>query len=389
MLTRSGWLVLLGGIATLVTGRLFGVPELFVVGATATALPVLALAWVRRLPPQLQAERRVHPRRIHLGGPSRVELGVTNVGTRRSPVVGLVDPVEGTIGARVALSPLAAGSRQEAGYRLPTERRGILHIGPLRAEVADPFGLARRRLEVAGTASLTVLPAVDILTAMPVAGGRDEPLAGVARRAAAGSNTDDFATLRPYVVGDDLRRVHWPSTAKAGDLLVRQDDARWQGHVSVVLDNRADRIAAAPFELAVSAAASILHAVGRNGDRVRLLLADGTDSGLVDARGAGDTLLEHLALTDRQDTGSFPLLPTDGRQHSGTLVVLTGRPTPEDLAAVSAGRTAFGSVVLVLAADRANDLAMPPGVEVVRLDADHPFATGWAAAAARSNRRRR
>lgn len=390
MLTRSGWLVLVGAAVTLVAARLFGITELFTLGAIGLVLPLLALAWVRRRPPTLKAERVVHPRRVHLGGPSRVDLRITNTGPRRTSVLTLVDPVQGTVGARVSLPPLRPGDERDAGYRLPTDRRGMLQIGPLRAEVTDPFGLARRRFPVTQAASLTVLPAVEVLIGVPLGGGRDDPLAGLARRAAGGSSTDDFATLRPYEVGDDLRRVHWPSTARAGDLLVRQDDARWQGHVTVVLDTRADRIDGAPFEVAVSAAASVVQAVARGGDRVRLLLADGTDSGLVDARRGADTLLEHLALTDPHEGGSFPVLPSDGRQHTGTLVVLTGQPAPSDLATLAAGRSTYGTVVLVtVSAPPGREPAVPAGIDVVAVDPAHPFADGWAATVDRIARRNR
>lgn len=389
MLTRSGWAVAAGGVATVIAARLFGVAELFTLGAVALVLPLLALTWVRRPAPDLRADRTVHPRRVHLGGPSRVELQVANCSDRRSPVLQLHDPVQGTVGARVALAPMAPGEVQEAGYRLPTDRRGLLHIGPLRAEVRDPFGLACRRVPVSEAATLTVLPAVDLLPGVPMGGGPDDPLAGQARRAT-GGGADDIATLRPYVVGDDLRRVHWPSTARTGDLLVRQEDARWQGHVTVVLDTRADHIDAAAFEPAVSAAASVAHAVGRSGDRIRLLATDGSDSGLVDARAAADTVLEWLALAVRCVGGHLPVTPRADRRHRGTLVVVTGRLTAGDRSVLAGEQAAYAAVVVVAvsAADPADVGDPPVGAELVVVDPAHPFGPAWAAALVRMDRRR-
>ena len=96
-------------------------------------------------------------------------------------------------------------------------------------------------------------------------GGRHEPLPGMSHRVVATSGVEDLVTLRPYVVGDDLRRVHWPSTAHADELQVRRDEERWQGHLTVLLDAQR-RCARAPrrFERAVSAAAGIIHAVAES-----------------------------------------------------------------------------------------------------------------------------
>lgn len=395
MLTRSGWLLLVAAVATLVAARVFAVAELFMLGATMAVLPVLAVTWVRRRPPRLRVERSVRPRRVHLGDASRVELRATNVAERRSPVLTLHDPVEGTVGARLGLAPLPPGAVQETGYRLPTNRRGVVHIGPLRTEVSDPFGLARRWFPVSGQASLTVLPAVEVLAGMPSGAGRDEPLAGPIRRSV-GAGSDDFATLRPYVIGDDLRRVHWPSTARTGDLLIRQDDERWQGHVTLVLDSRRDRNDAEGFEVTVSATASLVHAIGRAGDRVRLLGTDGTDSGLVDGRTRGDVLLERLAVATLHDGGAFPVVPNDGRAMTGTLIHLTGRAVAADLSALLAARTTFATVMVVTVDGTEAPLrrtrrerpepaepAMPPGLEAVPVLRDQPFAPAWQAALGR------
>ena len=392
MLTRSGWLVAVGAAATVVAGRMFAVAELFVVGLTGLALCLLAVVWVRRPAPPLHAERVIHPRRVHLGGPSRVELRITNRGRRRSPVLTLRDPVEGTVGARVAVGPLPPGVVHDAGYRLPTGRRGLLHIGPLRAELTDPFGLARRRFSVADAAVLTVLPAVEDLAAVPLGGGRDEPLAGQARRAV-GVAAEDFSTLRPYLVGDDLRRIHWPSTARSGDLLVRQDDARWQGHVTVVLDQRTGQIDPGAFEAAVSAAASLVRSVARRGDRVRLVLTDGTDTGLVDARRGADVLLEHLALAQQHPDGALPA-GIGANRHHGCLVIVTGWPHGADLARLVADAVPGTAIIVSVhppgePLHQGAEAGAPPGAMVVTTEAGRPFAPTWAAAFAHTRGHRR
>ena len=246
---------------------------------------------------------------------------------------------------------IAAGRRpaHAATYRLPTDRRGLLDIGPLQARRTDPFGVASRTTEVAGPAHLTVLPSVEPLHRLPESAGVDDPLAGASRPIAGSPGGGGFAALREYVAGDDLRRVHWPSSARTGDLLVRKEDPPWQGHLTLLLDARAGHVSAERFEYAVTGAASIVHAVSRLGDRIRLLITDGTDSGLVDARAARETLLEHLALVEvHDDAASLPVPPLDGRRHTGTLVVLTGRLDAADLDLLRTLRTRFATLLVVV-----------------------------------------
>lgn len=377
MPTRSGWLVVIGGGAAVAVGRLLALTELYVLGSIALALVVVAVVSVRRGLPRLVVERVIAPPRVHRGGDSRVELRVGNGGRRRSPLLELHDPVAGTVGARMALAPIDAGEHRAVSYRLPTAQRGILDIGPLTATRTDPFGVACRRTEVAGETHLTVLPTVEPLHRLPDAPGRDDPLSGTSRPLLTRPGGGEFASLREYVAGDDLRRVHWPSSARFGDLLVRQEDPPWQGHLTLLLDARADRVSPDRFEYAVTAAASIVHAFARVGDRLRLMMTDGTDTGLVDARAAEQTLLEHLALVEVHPGGRpFPRPPADGRRGTGTLVVITGRPGSEDLDLAAGLRSRFGSV-LVVAVEQIADADVDLDVALAILDDDTPFSTAW------------
>lgn len=395
MLTRSGWLVLVGSALTIAAGRLFGLGELYLLGATGISLTLVALLLVRRRPPVVDVERIIVPLRVHLGGTSRVELRIINRGHRPAPLLTLHDPVAGTIGATVSLAPLAPGGREAASYRLPTDRRGLVAVGPLEAQLTDAFGLARRRFPVAGPAALTVLPAIEILSGLATGGRLEDPLVGVAHPVLGVAGDGDFATLRPYVVGDDLRRVHWSSSARAGDLLVRQDDPPWQGHLTVLLDARSDHVDEDRFELAVSAAASLVHAVAERGDRARLVLTNGTDTGLLDARAARFRLLEHLAVVQRHRPSKLPAFSRDGRSRTGGLVLVTGTPAPDDLAHLATQRSRFASVRLVVVdpsavegREREPAPSPGPGIDVVVIERNISFAAAWSAALRRPAVRR-
>ena len=152
---------------------------------------------------------------------------------------------------------------------MPTQRRGVIPIGPATTVRGDPFGLLRRAVTW-----------TELHRAVRATGDR---AARVARRRLAarprGQTTNDlsmsdlaFHALREYEPGDDRRYIHWRSSAKAGRFLVRQFLDTRRSHIAVVVDSDAGRPTptASDFELAISAAASIASARSRRaGDHRR------------------------------------------------------------------------------------------------------------------------
>lgn len=346
-MTRPGWALVTLSAALAISARLLGLTELYVLATIAVLAVLVAVILVSRPLPSIAVERVVRPRRVHLGDRCRVELRVTNQSRRPTPLLTLFDPVQGTSGATMVLAPLDPEETRAAGYRLPTERRGIVAVGPLDAVRSDPLGLASRRHRIGAVVELTVLPAIESLGTWSPGGGFDDPMAGAARPTSGPSGDDEFSSLRPYVVGDDIRRIHWPSAARNDELLVRQNDPPWQGHLTVLLDAREGHIGASEFEVAVSAAASVLHAVAERGDRTRLLITDGTDTGPTDARSARDVLLEHLAVVHRHRGADLPEPAPDQRSATGDLLVLTGRVDHDEIARLSFLRHRFATTHVV------------------------------------------
>jgi uncharacterized protein (DUF58 family) len=294
MLTRQGWLVAGGAVGLIAAGRLLGVLELFVAGAALGALVVFSLIVVLVARVKLSVTRSVSPPRVYAGNPSRVELALRNDGDRTTPVLRVFDPVTATRGADLLVSPLERDSAARAAYRLPTDRRGIVQIGPLEVIVSDPFGLAASGTIAAPVTELTVYPRIDDIVPIPHTSG-DDPHAGADHPSALGRSGEDFYALRPYVVGDDLRRVHWKSTARRDELTVRQDELPWQGRVTVLLDVRRSAHTQDSLELAVSAAASIITASWRRRDLLRLVTTDGTDFGFAAGTAHAEAMMEFLA----------------------------------------------------------------------------------------------
>ncbi len=393
--------MVVGAATLLATGRVFGIFELFVLGTGAAGLAIVGAVTVLRRQVDLDASRSVHPARIHVGADSRVELSVTNRAHRMSPVVAvrdtvaLVPPSGGSADAtadsritgrrrqaRFLLAPLAAGQQNRASYRLPAERRGIFVIGPLRAEVNDVFGLWSKVTTIAPSIELTVYPAVEVLASAMHSQG-DDPTSGAPRPASVGPTGEDLYGLRPYEVGDDLRRVHWPSTARTGELVVRQLELPWQGRATVLLDVRATAHTDATLEAAVSAAASILAAAWAEGALVRLTTTDGTDSGFAAGHTHYEAVMEHLAVVGpgRADGLEAVVGGLHRAGNGGSLTVVTTAAAPGgDLDGMAGlhGRFATPTIVVVDTPAAPMAPAPPPmGATLLRVTAGSALAPIW------------
>jgi uncharacterized protein (DUF58 family) len=381
MITRAGWLLLIAGGGLLFAGRAIGTIELFVAGATVLALVAASWTYVRLAQVRLRVARTLTPTRVHAGDNARVEVSAANSGGSRTPVLRLRDPVDGTRGALLNLAPLRKGDIARAAYRLPTRQRGLVTIGPLAVEISDPFGLARRAAIAAPLVDLTVYPAVDDI-ALPSGGGDHDPNGGATHRNALGRQGDDFYALRPYVVGDDLRRVHWPSTARRDDLVVRQDEQPWHDRVSVVLDVRKVAHTPASFERAVSAGASVVSAAWRRRTTLHVLTTDGVDTGAEGGLAAVDAVLTYLATVQPSAPGSLrSLLDQLSRAHTGgLLVVVLGRTTASEIEALARLGRAYRPLVAVVTEGSVPQARVKAGA-VRLIDATHDggFGAAWQA----------
>jgi len=377
VLTTTGWGVAVGSMALVVVGRMLGIFELFLLGAGGSALVVAAAVRVATLRLRVEVTRELHPARVHAGTPSRVELRVRNRSDRRTPVLTLRDPVGRGRTARVVLAPLGRVEAVRAAYRLPTERRGLLRVGPMAIEVRDPFGLASSATEGAGVTELTVWPAVDDVLPLPHTTG-DDPLAGADHPNALASHGDDFYALRPYVVGDDLRRVHWKSSARSQELLVRQDEMPWQGRATVILDSRRGSHSEESFERAVSAAASVILACARRHFLVRLVTTAGDDTQFGAGGAHVENLLERLSTIALTEEGRLLAVLTALRRagSGGALVAMLGGRAVADVPAVQRLRLSHPSITIVrFVVGRLDREAVTAGELLV--DDDEPFAQVW------------
>jgi uncharacterized protein (DUF58 family) len=328
-LTKRGWSLLGAAVGLLVAGRLLGTAELTTLGLCAGVLIGGAVVWTRTRTLPFRLVRTLRPPRVPVGGEARVDLELHADGP--TPQVTVTDRFDdGRRAARFITPALERGRPARAAYRIPTERRGRFSIGPAIVVIADPFGLSQRVVEIGGTDDIVVRPRVHALAGSTAAPGQRRSSAQ--RRAlipVPSPAHDEFLALRDYEVGDDLRRIHWRSTARLGDLIVREDESAWQPETVIVLDNRASAHRAGTYEAAIEALASIAVRIGRAGRTVDVLTTAGRRLGSVGGEGLRvETLLDELAVLapdpDAPMAAAIRRLRAPARR--GMLVVVTGAP---------------------------------------------------------------
>jgi uncharacterized protein (DUF58 family) len=316
--TRQGWTVLVSAVLAVVIGRMFAIIELFVLGAAMAVAVLVAWLLVLTWRPKIQVHRWIRPSVLTAGDVGRVEVLVQQAGAIRSPSFELVEPVGRTRTARMAVAPLRPDDEVSAGYRIPTERRGVLNIGPLSAVRQDVLGLARSVSEVADVEEVLVSPRAFLLD-MPSLGhgvlGRH--LLALAQRLGPG----DFHSLRDYVEGDEPRTIHWRASARSEQLKVRQHSVEGVRRCVVLLDQHvpAGDEGEEAFERAVTAAASIVHSADRAGLNTRFVTTDGAD-----IRGP-DVAAQTLHLLARVTPSAAPIVTVerDPGEGLGLVVVIT------------------------------------------------------------------
>jgi uncharacterized protein (DUF58 family) len=356
-LTFRGRIFLAVGLLLCVTTVLVGQPDVLRIGVLLAALP-LASAWaVARTRYRLASNRRIDSWRVGVGSAATVTVRLDNLSRLPTGLLLVEDHVPYVLGTRprFVLDRVEARGRREVSYTLRSEVRGRYGLGPLSLRLADPFGMCELQRSFTARDTLVITPRVHRLPEVRLAG--EWSGSGESRsRSMAAAGEDDAAT-REYRHGDDLRRVHWRSTARQGSLMVRREEQPWQSRCSVLLDSRRavhrGEGPASSFEWAVSAAASIAIDLVHRGYQLRLL----TDTGASISSAAHDndgistdfegTLLDMLAVLNA--SGGTSLRDADAALRRGggdsLLVAVLGSITPDE--AVQLARLRRGSTVAV------------------------------------------
>lgn len=379
MLTERGIGLLGGAVLCYLAARAFGIAELQLVAIAAVGLLAAALLFVGSTSARLEVSRLVRPGRLAFDAEGDAEVVVRNAGRLPTATLELHDRVPLTLSTAgpVTVAPLPAGERTVLHTRLRGGQRGRFRLGPLTVRLRDPFGLVAREQVLPGTADVVVHPPIWQLPPGLVLGGASSTGGeGAPRPLASG---EDRSTVREYVQGDDLRNVHWATTAHRGKLMVRQPEAPQDPRAVVLVDIRTDRHRGhgpgASIETAVTAAASAVYHLADRGRGV--VLIDGPLANVPRAQPA-DAWLEHLAVIEPRRVD----LPTvlgqlgQGVAGDGALVAVVTPPDPTELRLlVRTGRAFTSRVAIIVDADR--HAGRRNRDDTVRDGADRLRAAGW------------
>lgn len=338
-LTPRGRAFVSAGVSAVAASVLLGLDDLARVGVLVLALPLVSTTILGRRPPRLGLSRTVAPRTLSVGQPARVELRLSNDEGSPGGVLLLEERVPYALGSRQRFVIDRARGQwvRTVEYTVRSEIRGRHVLGPMSVRSADPFGLVERRRTFHASTPVVVVPRVETLPVIGLEGawtgsGDNRP------RAFAGGSAEDV-TIRDYRRGDDLRRVHWRSTARTGELMVRREEQPWQSRATVFVDNRRTSHAGSgptsSFERAVSVAASAVVHLTARGFRVRLVTAEGTqDASAWHEHGVARTesgpLLEALAVLEAVDRLRLDAPWAQTHQSGGLLVAVLGEGRPSD-----------------------------------------------------------
>ena len=393
MLTPSGWLLLIGSALLVAAGRVFGSDEVLAVGIAGAAVAVVSVAYVRARQPLRVISRSLKPQQVHVGDECQVRLEMANSSRFRSPVLHLVDDVSfSTKSSTISLqsldllvAPVKADDNLVVAYRLPTEERGRVTVGPLTLTVTDPLSMSARDFQLGSRAEALVYPAMDAIGPPPRLPGSSFD---AVRRSPMAQSGDELYGLRPFQRGDDPRRIHWRSSAHHDDLIVRQFEEFSHTHTTVLLDTRSALSDAGAdserFEAMVSAAASICRASQHRGDQVRLTTTADFDSGYGSDSAHLHKIYEHLAMVGPDIGTLLGAVERLGREHGGGLLVAVAAAVDEtEPRSLMPLGSHFSSKTVVLFADssRANWERPPPvfvpDTTVLSVNESAGFAEAW------------
>lgn len=353
-LTPRGRIVALGGLAVAMAGWWMAQRDLFWLGVFGVALALGAAIMVSAPVRGLRHQRHVPARSVPLGTPFTVTLEVHADGASRRRLLHFEEVVSPALGLRprFSMSGGIGAWGEQLSYCLTATRRGRHRIGPLLVRSLDPFGLARHDMAFSSSSEVAVAPRIHELGrfASGIPGSSGQTRAGHA-----GLVGHDDVLVRQYRRGDDVRRVHWRSTARTGDLMVRGEEQGWRPTARLLLDNRRGAHRGdgpdSSFEWAVSAVASIGLALLSSGITVELVDADGAgESDGNDQAMRAQYLLD--AMTDEQPSQATGLQAMSraerGWRRGEAVIAVLGALTADDASVLLGLRAGSTTAIAIL-----------------------------------------
>jgi uncharacterized protein (DUF58 family) len=369
--TRRGWLTLLLGAATYVVAWLFGAKALYPVATGLVLAPLAANAWVRLAAAPIRLRRRAGRGALLEG--EDVWVSLEALPEAHVPPPGLVVTERiARIGDRVTtLQRAVRGYR--GTYVLERVPRGRYEVEEARATIDDPFGLARAEVDLDARGSLLVYPRLVSLDRLfSESGAHAQDGRRLLLRRPSGF---DLHSVREYERGESLRKVHWKTTARRGQLMVKELEDAPRDEIAVILDADESAVAGDSFDVQVRAAGSILRAHAAHGRRAVLAVNSAARPSVRVTSLDGDWLAALGVLAEAEADGTRPVVELLARESGPAsraleTLVVTARLSGA-LATKLVQRALAGQGVSVVWVDSASFASRPTKVEpeLLRLQA--------------------
>ncbi len=321
-MTRRGWLTLLLGAATYVVAWLFGAKALYPVATGLVLAPLGALAWVWLAAGPMQLRRRAGKGALLEGEDVWVSLDVQP--ESRTPAAGIaITETIARFGEQVTTLSRAGGGYRGT-YVLERVPRGRYIVEEARATIDDPFGLARLDVDLDARGSLLVYPRLVLLDRLFSEGGAH---AQDGRRLLLRRPSGfDLHSVREYEQGESLRKVHWKTTARRGQLMVKELEDAPRDEIAVILDADASAVVEDSFDVQVRAAGSILRAHASHARRAVLAVNSAARPSMRVTSLDGDWLAALGVLAEAEPDGTRPVVELLGtRERTGVAGSRDGR----------------------------------------------------------------
>lgn len=342
-----GWVAIALAIALWVAALAYGWIEALIAAAVVTAITLLSIPFLfgrTAYGVDLDLTRT----RVVVGERAVGALTLTNDTGRALLPSEVVLPVGAGRGV-FDVPRLTSGESHEELFAIPTSSRGVLAVGPVSVLRGDPLGLFERTHDRRQAVELFVHPRTTSLDGLSLGQLRD--LEGLPVQQLERDDVS-FHALREYQPGDDLRHVHWKSTARTGDVMVRQYEQTRRSHFVLGLSALPDDYREPDeFELAVSIAGS----VGLRALRDSRVLDARVQQGALRAE-SGRRYLDALAALEPsrpRDGGVVALAGAMavGAPQAAVAVIVTGSEADAADLRLACSRLPYGVRVLAVVAD--------------------------------------
>jgi len=347
-----GWVVLGTGAGLLLAGWWLSWMELRVAGVAAIAMSLVAMLFTLGRP-SLAVTLSVPELHVQVGSRATGNVVLRNAGGRRMLPCRIDLPI-GDQTASIGVPSLSATGQLDQSFVIPTDRRSVVEVGPALSVQGDPFGLTGR--ESLWTASVEVFVHPRTVNLPGRQTGFVHDLEGHTTQKL--SNSDmSFHALREYVPGDDRRHIHWRSSARTGDLMVRQFEETRQSRIAIAIDLSDQSYAGEDeFEDAVSVAASFVQQSFREENPVALATNVDIHRGLSATRAMNQ--LSRVERLDRTHVTELFRIVRDREATASIVVIVTGSRPRTDRLRRAATLLGIDTRVILIRVDPSRPLAV-------------------------------